>query len=79
MDVRKDVAELGFEMKLPKKEWMSKDVCNALGDMHHTPLVGKELPSILVKSKDNLLKLSTAQILVQSPLASIQIFVGRRR
>ena len=66
-------------MKLPQKDWMSKVVCNGLGDVHHTPLVGKELPSILVESKDNLLELTTTQILVQSPLASIQIFMGRPR
>ena len=35
MEKRKDLAKLGFEMKLPKKDWMSKVVCNALGDMHN--------------------------------------------
>ena len=77
--MKKHPAKLGFEMKLPQMDWMSKVVCNALGDMHHTPLVGKELPPILVETKDNLLELSAAQILVQLPLTSIQIFVGRPR
>ena len=77
--MKKDLAQLGFEMKLPQKDWMSKVVCNALGNTYHTPLVGRELPSVLVESKDNLLELSTAQILVQSPLASIQNFVSRLR
>ena len=36
--MRKDLAECGFEMKLPQRDWMSKVVCNALGDMHHTEL-----------------------------------------
>ena len=79
MEMKEDLAELGFEVKLLQKDWMSKVVCNALGDMHHTPLVGKELPSILLETKDNVLELSTAQILVQSPLASIQNFVGHPR
>jgi len=35
---------------------MSKFECNVLGDVHHTPLVGKELPSILIKSRDDLLE-----------------------
>ena len=34
--MKKDLAELGLEMKLPQKDWMSKVVSNALGDMHHT-------------------------------------------
>ena len=76
MVMKKDLTEFGFDIKLPQKDWMSKVVCNAIGDMHHIPLVGKELPSILVESKDNLLELTTTQILVQSPLASIQIFMG---
>ena len=38
MDVKKDLAELGFEMKLPQKDWMSKVVRNALGHKHHTEL-----------------------------------------
>ena len=62
MEVKKELAELALEMKLPQKD--------------HTPFVGKEFPSILFKSKDNLHELSTAQILVQSPLALIQIFMG---
>ena len=36
--MKKDLAELGFEMKLPQTDWMSKVVYNALGDMHHTKL-----------------------------------------
>ena len=38
MEVKKDLVELGFEMKLPQKDWMSKVVCNARGDKHHTEL-----------------------------------------
>ena len=38
MEMKKDHAELGFEMKLPQKDWMSKVVCNALGHKHHTEL-----------------------------------------
>ena len=38
MEMKKDLAELGFEMKLPQKDWMSKVVCNALGHKHHTEL-----------------------------------------
>ena len=77
--MQKYLVELGLEMMLPQKEWMSKVVCNVVGDTHHTTLVGKELPSILVESKDNLLELSATQILVQPPLTSIQIFVGHPR
>ena len=34
----KDLTELGFEMKLPQNDWMSKVVCNALGHKHRTEL-----------------------------------------
>ena len=79
MEMKKDLVGFEFEMKLPQRDWMSKVVYDAIGDVHHTPFVGKELSSILVKSKDNLLELNTTQILVQSPLASIQSFVGSLR
>ena len=42
---------------------MNNVVCDALRDVHHTPLVGKELPLILNESKDNLVELRIAQIL----------------
>jgi len=74
MEKNKDLAKLGFGTKSPQRDLMNTVVYNALGGVHHTPLVGKELPSILVQSKDNLLELSITQILVQSPLASIQNF-----
>ena len=32
----KDLVELGLEIELSQKDWMSKVVCNALGDVHHT-------------------------------------------
>ena len=38
MEKKKDLAELGFEMKLPQKDWMSKVVRNAIGDIHRTEL-----------------------------------------
>ena len=38
MDMKRDLAQLGFEMKLPQKDWMSKVVSNALGVMHHREL-----------------------------------------
>ena len=38
MEMKKDLAELGFEMKLPQKDWMCKVVCNSLGDVHHKEL-----------------------------------------
>jgi len=79
MEKKKDLAKLGFEMKPPQRNLMNNVVCDAVRDVHHTPLVGKELPSILVECKDNLLELSTAQILVQSPLALIQTFLGHLR
>ena len=36
--MKKDLAELGFQMKLPQMDWMSKVVFNTQGDMHHTEL-----------------------------------------
>ena len=38
MEMKRDLVELGFEMKLPQKDWMSKVVCNAVGHKHHTEL-----------------------------------------
>ena len=35
MEMKKDLVELGFEMKLPQTDWMSKVVCNVLRDMHY--------------------------------------------
>ena len=72
MEKKKDLAKLGFETKSPQTDSLNKVVCHAQGDVHRTPLVGKELPLILNESEDNLVELSIAQILVQSPLASIQ-------
>ena len=38
METKKDLAKFGFEMKLPKKDWISTVLCNALGDMQLTVL-----------------------------------------
>ena len=63
MEKKNYLSKLGFEMKSPQRDLMNKVVCNALGDVDHTPLVGKELPLILNESKDNLVELRIAQIL----------------
>ena len=36
MDMKRDLAQLGFEMKLPQKDWMSKVVFNAIRHKNHT-------------------------------------------
>ena len=38
MEMKRDLVELGFEMKLLQKDWISKVVCNAVGHKHHTKL-----------------------------------------
>ena len=38
MEKKTDLTEVGFKMKLPKKDWVSKVLCNAQGDRHHTEL-----------------------------------------
>jgi len=34
MGMKKDHVGFEFEMKLPQRDWMSKVVCDALGDVH---------------------------------------------
>jgi len=60
---KKDLAKLGFRMKLLQRGFMSKVEHNALRDMHRTPLSAKQLSLILVQSKDDLLQSSITQIL----------------
>ena len=38
MEMKRDLVELEFEMKLTQKDWMSKVVCNAVRHKHHTEL-----------------------------------------
>ena len=38
MEMKRDLVELGFEMKLPQKDCMSKVVRNAVRHKHHTEL-----------------------------------------
>ena len=76
MRTKKDLAMLGFEMKLSQRNLIYKVVFDALGDIHHDPLLGEELPSILLDDKDILFESNIIQILVQSLHASIQTFVG---
>jgi len=59
--MKKDLATLGFAMKLSQRNLLHKVVFDALGDVHHTPLVRKELCSILL-GKDILLESSIVQI-----------------
>ena len=59
--MKKDLATLGFEMKLSQRNLLHKVVFDALRDVHHTPLVGKELSSILL-GKDILLESSIVRI-----------------
>jgi len=61
MGMKKHLATLGFEMKLSQRNFLHKVVFDALGDAHHTPLIGKELSSILL-GKDILLKSSIVPI-----------------
>ena len=35
MEMKTDLVELGFEMKLPIKDWVSTVVCKAARDTHH--------------------------------------------
>jgi len=44
----KDLATLGFEMKLPRRNLIPKVVFHAIGNIDHNPFVGKELSSILL-------------------------------
>jgi len=76
MEGRKDFAKHSLETNLPQKSLMHKALCDAVRDVHHTPPFGKELSSILVESKSNLLESSIIEILAQSPLTSAQTFVG---
>ena len=48
MGMKKDLATLGFEMKLSQRNLLHKVVFDALGDIHHTPPIGKELSLILL-------------------------------
>ena len=59
--------------KVHQRDLMNKVFFDALEDIHHTLLVGKELSSILVGSKDNLLESSVAQILVNLLLLQLKL------
>ena len=74
MAAKRDQPMLGFDMKLSQSNLSRKVVLDALGDIHHTPLVGKQLSLIFVNGKDIPLESSIIQILGQSPLTSIRTF-----
>ena len=57
----KALAMLGFEMILSQRNLLHKVVFNAVRDVHHTPLVGKEMSSILL-GKDIILESRIIQI-----------------
>jgi len=57
MGIKKDLATLGFEKKLFQRNFLHKVVFAGLGDVHHTPLIGKEL-SLILLGEDILLKSS---------------------
>ena len=59
--MKKDLATLGFEMKLSQRNLLHKVVLDALADLHHSPLITKELSSILL-GNDILLKSSIVRI-----------------
>ena len=67
MGTKRDQPTLGFDMKLSERNLSCKVVMDALGDIHHTPLVdGKDIPY----------ESSIVRILMQSPLTLIRIFAG---
>ena len=61
--MKKDLATLGFKMKLSQRNLLHKVVFDALGDVYHTPLVEKEL-SLIHLGKDILLESSIVLISV---------------
>jgi len=59
--MKQDPATPAFEMKLSQRNLLHKVVLDALGHVHRTPLVGKELSSTLL-GKDILLESGIIQI-----------------
>jgi len=63
MGTKGDQPTLGFDMKLSQRNLSLKLVTDALGHIHHTPLVGKQLSLILVYGKEIPLESSIVRIL----------------
>jgi len=61
--MKKDLDMLGFKTKSSQRNLIHKVVFDALGDVHHTLLVGKEF-SLILLSEDILLESSTVPIRV---------------